>query len=64
MPKSIKRPLCFGDYYLSGAYVEQCNICEFKAECEQADTQDVVKRSMQRMGLEYQEPEADNGKDE
>ena len=59
MPKSIKRPLCFGDYYLSGAYVEQCNICEFKAECEQVEQQTFVKRSMKRMGLEYQEPETE-----
>jgi len=64
MPKKIKRPLCFGCYYLSGAYVDQCNICEFKAECEQAEQQAFVKRSMKRMGLEYQEPEADNGKDD
>jgi len=59
MTEKRRRPVCFGDYYLSGAYVEQCNICEFKAECEQDEQQAFVKRSMQGMGLEYQEPETE-----
>ena len=60
MTKRIKRPVCYGDYYLSGAYVEQCNICEFKAECEQVEQQAFVKRSMERMGLEYKEPTSED----
>ena len=60
MTEKRRRPVCFGDYYLSGAYVEQCNICEFKAECEQAEQQAFVKRSMEYMGLEYMEPTSED----
>ena len=60
MPKKSKPPVCFGYYHMSGSYVDQCNICECKVECKQAEQQAFVKRLMQRMGREYKEPETDN----